>query len=230
MLSEAKVRALLDPFGLNLGADQIAKVITYLDLLLRWNAKINLTAIRQPEECVTRNFGESLYLAVKTDLVGSLLDIGSGAGFPGLALKITFPGISVTLLEPTAKKRAFLKEVARQCELTSVDVRPERIEDYPVTATPNQPAQFGAVTARAVGGLRTLVPAAARHLKPKGRIFAWITKRQATDLVATSPLIAWRDPWPVPLSDAREIWHGSPQPATIHPKSAGLRAVSQPND
>ncbi|MGH9403017.1 MAG: 16S rRNA (guanine(527)-N(7))-methyltransferase RsmG, partial [Terriglobia bacterium] len=86
---------------------------TYLGLLLRWNEKINLTAIRTPEECVTRHFAESLFLARHEQLNGRLLDIGSGAGFPGLALKVAVPELAVTLLEPVAKKRAFLKEVVR---------------------------------------------------------------------------------------------------------------------
>ena len=125
-----RLRQLLEPFGVDLSSAQADQILAYLHLLLRWNEKINLTAIRDPEECVTRHFGESLFLAGHRQLHGDLLDIGSGAGFPGLALKIVFPGISVTLLEPVAKKRAFLKEAARACGFSQVAVRGERLEEF----------------------------------------------------------------------------------------------------
>src|SRR5208283_814072 len=125
MPSEATIRQLLEPFGLNLSPEQIGQMIVYLELLLRWNKKINLTGIRDEESCVTRHFGESLYLGRWVEFRGNLLDIGSGAGFPGLGLKIIFPGLAVTLLEPVSKKRAFLKEVARVCGMNLVEVRGE---------------------------------------------------------------------------------------------------------
>src|SRR2546422_9297920 len=130
VLTERDVRDLLAPFDLDLTSSQIGKVNTYLDLLLRWNARINLTSVRTPAECVARHFGESLYLSRWVELRGANLDIGSGAGFPGLALKIAFPGLATTLLEPVAKKRAFLKEVARACAMESVEVRSERLEEF----------------------------------------------------------------------------------------------------
>src|ERR1039458_3252543 len=123
------IAARLEPFlNRELTPAQLDQISTYIDLLQRWNARINLTAIRDPEEAVTRHFGESLFLARHVPLQGSLLDIGSGAGFPGLALKIVFPDLSVTLLEPVTKKRAFLKEAARVCGFTQVTVRGQRLE------------------------------------------------------------------------------------------------------
>ena len=86
MLSEARARTLLEPFQLNLTSEQVRDLLTYLELLLSWNRRINLTGVRSAEECITRHFGESLYLARSVPLEGRLLDIGSGAGFPGLAL------------------------------------------------------------------------------------------------------------------------------------------------
>src|SRR5208337_4107378 len=136
---------------------QIGQVIAYLELLLRWNQKINLTALRDAPSCVRRHFGESLYLGRWVELNGKLLDIGSGAGFPGLCLKIIFPDLSVTLLEPVAKKRAFLKEAARVCGMNSVEVRGERLEDF---AGGGAPPAYDAATARAVGHLEELMPLA----------------------------------------------------------------------
>ena len=83
MLSNHAVHKLLKPYELGLSDSQIDKVLVYLNLLLRWNEKINLTAIRTPEECITRHFAESFLLSKAIPLTGSLMDIGSGAGFPG---------------------------------------------------------------------------------------------------------------------------------------------------
>ena len=151
MLNQAKLAQLLSPFGADLSAHQAGQLIVFLELLMRWNQKINLTAVRSAEECVTRHFGESIFLSRCFELKGRLLDVGSGAGFPGLALKIACPALSITLLEPVAKKRAFLKEVARVCSMDSVEVRGERLADF-VTSAPE--SCYDTVTARAVGAFR----------------------------------------------------------------------------
>jgi 16S rRNA (guanine527-N7)-methyltransferase len=205
MLSESRVRELLEPFEVELSSPQISCLLTYLGLLTRWNQRINLTGIRNPEQCVTRHFGESLYLARCVRLEGRLLDIGSGAGFPGLALKIAFPGLAATLLEPVAKKRAFLKEVARACQMESVEVRAERLEQL-VRQRPSP--SFDAVTARAVGHLDRLVPDAVTCLKVGGRLCLWLSHGQGASLVGTRRLIEWQPPIPLPLCREREIWIG----------------------
>jgi len=202
MLSESQVVQLLSPFGLALTSAQVGCLLTYLDLLLHWNRKINLTAIRSPEECVTRHFGESLYLARWIKLEGRLLDIGSGAGFPGLALKIVFPTLAVTLLEPVAKKRAFLKEVARACQMDSVEVRSERLEDF---IRRGLPVAFDYVTVRAVGKLERLVQGAARLLRLGGGLCLWVSREQAASLIGAEEWFHWEQPIPLPLSHRREI-------------------------
>ena len=205
MLDAARLRQLLEPFGLDLSSVQVDQILDYLHLLLRWNQKINLTAIRNPEECVTRHFGESLFLARHMELHGSLLDIGSGAGFPGLALKITFPRISVTLLEPVSKKRAFLKEAARTCGFDHVEVRGERLEDW-ARATP-APA-FDFATMRAVGSLEALVPLAAQCLKPNGSLLLWLTLDQAVRLGSIACDLVWSEPLPISLTRAGIVCRG----------------------
>jgi 16S rRNA (guanine527-N7)-methyltransferase len=205
VLSEIRLRQLLEPFGLNLSSAQVSQTLTYLDLLLRWNQKINLTAIRDPEQCVLRHFGESLFVARHTPLQGALLDIGSGAGFPGLALKIAFPALAVTLLEPVAKKRAFLKEAARVCGFTQIQVRAERLEDFILTVPP---PQFDLATSRAVGKLESLVPQAADCLKLGGSILLWLTQEHAQCLTNIDPRLTWKPPLPIPLTRTGEIWRG----------------------
>jgi len=200
-----RLRQLLEPFGLDLSPTQAAQVLAYLHLLFRWNQKINLTAIRDPEECVTRHFGESLFLAPHIQLHGNLLDIGSGAGFPGLALKIVFPEIAVTLLEPVAKKRAFLKEAARVCAFGQVAVLGDRLESLADTAPPKE---FDFATMRAVGNLDVLVTLAAQSLKPGGSLLLWLTREQATALARIEAGLIWGEPLPIPLSRSGEIWRG----------------------
>lgn len=208
MLAESNVRALLEPFQLELSSSQISQLLAYLDLLLRWNRKINLTSIRTEEECVTRHFGESLYLARWVKLHGELLDIGSGAGFPGLALRIAFPDLMTTLLEPVAKKRAFLKEAARVCGISSVDVRPERLEEF---ASQRPGVIFATITARAVGHFNSLVPQALRVLKPEGRMCLWIGQNQGQSLRESSERMRWGEQIPMPIGREREIWVGTPK-------------------
>ncbi len=204
MVSAKRVSRLLEPFGLDLRPEQISQVLVYLELLARWNERINLTAIRDPEECVTRHFGESLYLARWVELQGALLDIGSGAGFPGLALKIVAPRPAATLLEPVAKKRAFLKEATRGCGFSQVEVRGERIEEFSRSAS----GQFDLATSRGVGEASHLASHALRCLKPNGLICLWIGRDQAPGLSKLRDSIVWREPIPVPLSREREIWVG----------------------
>lgn len=209
MVDQKRLYQLLEPFGLDLTPAQSEQLLVYLKLLLRWNEKINLTAVRDPEECVTRHFGESLFIAEHLQLHGHLLDIGSGAGFPGLALKIVFPEVSTTLLEPVAKKRAFLKEAARTCGFSRVHVRNERLEDL-VRAAPQ--VAFDFATMRAVGNLEVLVPLVARILKPDGTLLLWLSHNQASKLTALESTLTWNEPLPIPLSRTGEVWPGTKLP------------------
>lgn len=119
-LLERGTRAL----GLDLTAGQYEQFLAYLDLLLKWNRRINLTALRTPDEIISRHFLDSLLLLPHLPETGRLLDIGSGAGFPGLPLKIVRPGLAVDLVEATAKKASFLKEAVRRLGLSGVNVFP----------------------------------------------------------------------------------------------------------
>ena len=126
----------------------IAQLSLYLDLLLKWNARTNLTAIRDPETIVTRHFGESLFLAAHLPPdTHTVLDLGSGAGFPGLPLQLLRPDLAVTLAESQQKKAAFLQEVIRSLGL-STSVHNARAETLLVVHPP-----FDVVTLRAVDNM-----------------------------------------------------------------------------
>ena len=129
-MTSREIEHLLNPFQLRLTHQQVESLSVYLDLLMKWNRRINLTAVRTARECVTRHFGESLFVIGRGTVRSPLLDIGTGAGFPGLALKLAQPDLRITLLEPSSKKRAFLKEVVRTLEMDGVEVESMRWENF----------------------------------------------------------------------------------------------------
>jgi len=151
-LPESRIAALLAPY-LDVPPAILPQLSAYLDLLLKWNARTNLTAIREPEEIVRRHFGESLFAAAHLEPCETLLDLGSGAGFPGLPIALLRPEIRVTLAESQGKKAAFLREAARTLGL-SVEVWGNRAEALP----PER--RFDTVALRAVDNMAAALTAA----------------------------------------------------------------------
>lgn len=99
------------------------KALKYMELMRVWGAKMSLTSLREPEDILKIHFGESIFaLSLGMDLKSRLADVGTGAGFPGLALKIAEPSLSVTLIEPNKKKCAFLHEIVRELKLEGVEI------------------------------------------------------------------------------------------------------------
>jgi 16S rRNA (guanine527-N7)-methyltransferase len=162
--------------------DLYPQLSTYLDLLLKWNARTNLTAIRDPDEIVRRHFGESLFagvhLAAKLASEATLLDLGSGAGFPGLPIQLLLPGLQVTLAESQNKKATFLREAVRTLGLPT-RVHAARAE----TLT----SQFDCVTLRAVDHMSAALLAAQPLLKPSGWL-AVLTADPSPDTAEVYPL------------------------------------------
>ncbi|MDX1616744.1 MAG: 16S rRNA (guanine(527)-N(7))-methyltransferase RsmG [Candidatus Promineifilaceae bacterium] len=153
-------------FGLTLNAAQLARFADYLGLLQAWNQRLSLTAITDPEEIRIRHFLDSLSCAVVTgDLNGRrLVDVGSGAGFPGLPLKILFPELALTLVESVAKKALFLETVIDELGLGRVMVLNERAET--IGARSHQRERYDWAVARAVAHLSVL----AEYLLPLVRV------------------------------------------------------------
>jgi 16S rRNA (guanine527-N7)-methyltransferase len=232
----ARIASLLAPFLVpdSLTDQQLAQVSTYLDLLLKWNARINLTSVRHPEEIVTRHFGESFFAArhlVPSPLVipserdrvplcgtkqrekpalrevegrdlglSNLIDLGSGAGFPGLPSKIYAPALSVTLIESNHKKATFLREVIRALTLTNIDVFAGRAEDCSQTA--------GIVTLRAVEKPERALAAAVRLVSPGGRLALFLGADQASATPGLLPGFSWCVPISIPGSCGRVLLVG----------------------
>jgi 16S rRNA (guanine527-N7)-methyltransferase len=215
-MDTARIAELLQPFiEPSLPQSLLDQISTYIDLLLRWNARINLTAIRHPEEIVTRHFGESFFLArhlfpksgtdhrpLTTDhRPPHVLDIGSGAGFPALPLKLWAEHIHLTLIESNNKKAAFLREVARALTLTNINVLTDRAEV--LAARPDFP-RTEVVTLRAVEHFETVLPQAVTLLAPNATLALLIGATQIHHL-RTLITMKWRPPIPVPQSKTRVL-------------------------
>ena len=213
MLDAARITELLQPFlgDTPVPAGLAAQLQTYLDLLLRWNARTNLTAVRDPEQIVTRHFGESLFAARLLCDAGALnstgavpptlADVGSGAGFPGLPIKLLAPRVQLTLIESQNKKATFLREVVRALCLKDVEVYCGRAETWNRTAN--------VVTVRAVEKFNTVLPIAASLVGSKGTLCLLAGASQvesASQLLGTS--WSFSAPVPIPLSDGRVVLVG----------------------
>jgi 16S rRNA (guanine527-N7)-methyltransferase len=235
-----------------LSTAQLESISTYIDILLRWNARINLTAIRNPEDIVPRHFGESLFAARQLLPAGletlqdprenreghgfsrataaqerralapeaakgrrladqrpatpdhlSVADVGSGAGFPGLPLKLWAPQVSLTLIESNYKKATFLREVVRSLTLTDVDIKNTRAEELSET--------FDLVTLRAVEDFDSILPIAATLVAPGGQLALLIGSSQVSNALTLLPDVSWATPIPIPLSRARVLAVSEPR-------------------
>ena len=263
-MDHARIAELLEPFlgppgDRRLSTGDLDRISRYIDLLLRWNARMNLTAIRDPEEIVTRHFGESFFLArhlfpdparMERTLLSApalsqpsaqsgisttssreddsnpaarssklVIDIGSGAGFPALPVKIWAPEIHLTMIESNHKKAAFLREAARALTLTNVNVITERAESIAARLSkPNGPgasthpphSQFpppDAVTFRAVEKFDQILPVAVSLLAPDATMAILITESQRTHL-QTIQSMKWNI-ISVPESHTRELALGT---------------------
>ena len=207
MLDAARIASLLQPFA-DVPAGVVAQVHTYLDLLLRWNARMNLTAVRDPEQIVTRHFGESLFAAKVLRDAGAFVhttptmsDIGSGAGFPGIPIKLLVPEVCITLIESQNKKAAFLREVIRTLSLTGAEVFCGRAETWQRTSH--------IVTLRAVEKFDTVLPVAASLVAPGGYLCLLIGAAQAEAIHKSLPGLRFSTPSAIPQSRDRMIVVGS---------------------
>ncbi len=203
-MQNEQIQALLAPFvaGDPLTTATVEQVSRYLDLLLKWNAKMNLTAVRRADDMVTRHFGESFFAAkewLSADDVKNVIDLGSGAGFPGLPMAIYAPQTRVTLIESQNKKATFMKEVVRELALANVNVFAGRGEDYPGRAS--------LVTMRAVEKFGEAVRTASVLVEPGGgKLGVMIGADQHRDLPAE---FEWKVGKTIPGTTGRIVVLGS---------------------
>jgi len=152
--------------GLRLSRGQINALALYERELVDWNTRFNLTAIRDPQEIHTKHFLDSLtcVMALGERNLGRLIDIGTGAGFPGIPLKIVYPKLQVTLVESVGKKAEFCRHVVKVLDLKAVEVVQERVET--LGQDPAYREQYDWAVARAVA----ILPALAEYLLPLVRV------------------------------------------------------------
>lgn len=232
-----RITELLEPFlSYELSGIQLDNISTYIDILFKWNQRINLTAVRKPEEIVTRHFGESMFAAqhlfpssahvsdgpARTDERSSgpetrapgatrdeisanavtVVDVGSGAGFPGIPTKIWMPAIQLTLIESNHKKATFLKEVVRALGLRGVEVFVGRAENFPT-------ASAHVTTMRAVERFDTILPIASALVGPGGRLALLIGDSQIELAKSVASDFRFQEPVAVPLSHNRTLLVGA---------------------
>ena len=195
-LSEHEIARELASYQVELSPAALHQLSCYLELLLRWNQRINLTGYRDPHQIVRRLFGESLFLAQVIELRGWLVDVGSGAGFPGLALKLAAPDLRATLIESRWKKGAFMKEVARSCEFYNVDVVVERFESW--ARRPLGPGKPTIVTTRAVKPGRELLDLTRALLAEQGKAVFLTTTARAAEIRGSASGWSWQTAINVP--------------------------------
>lgn len=146
----------LQELGITLTDEQIGQFLIYYEMLVEWNQVMNLTAITEYDEVMKKHFVDSVSLvrAFDTDREASVIDVGTGAGFPGLALKIAFPRLKVTLLDSLNKRIHFLDAVIEKLGLENVETIHGRAEDYAKAGKKRE--QYDLCVSRAVANLATL--------------------------------------------------------------------------
>lgn len=167
----------VEKLGISLTDDQLNQLALFYQLLLSWNEKMNLTRITNQEEVYLKHFYDSLtlYKEIKLETVDTLCDVGSGAGFPGIVLKIAFPNLDITLIDSLQKRVNYLNEIIKELKLSNIRAIHTRCEDY---ARVNR-EKYEVVTARAVANLKVLSELCLPLVKENGYFIAM--KGKATE-------------------------------------------------
>lgn len=180
----------LTAMGVSLTEEQINQFIKYYELLVEWNGFMNLTAITEYDEVMKKHFVDSLSLIKIYDVSknASVIDVGTGAGFPGLALKIAYPNLQITLLDSLNKRINFLNEVITQLGLTGVETVHGRAEDF---AKPGKlRGQFDLCVSRAVANMSTLSEYCLPFVKVGGEFISYKSEKINEEMAGAKNAIA----------------------------------------
>ena len=172
----------IEKLGIHITENQLNQLEKFYELLISWNEKINLTRITKKEDVYLKHFYDSLTLIKTIDLTQdvSLCDVGTGAGFPGVVLKIVFPNLKITLIDSLQKRINYLNEVIKELNLQNIEAIHTRAEDY---ARKNRET-YDIVTARAVANLKIISELCIPMIKENGYFIAM--KANATEEIAAS--------------------------------------------
>lgn len=176
-------------FGIELNNDQIDNFIKYYELLIEWNSFMNLTAITEFEEVCIKHFVDSVSLikAIDCNKKTTVIDIGTGAGFPGIPLKIVFPNLKITLLDSLGKRVKFLNEVINQLRLKDIDAIHGRAEDFSKAGVMRE--SFDVCVSRAVANLATLSEYCLPYVKNGGYFISYKSEKIIEEIQAASNAI-----------------------------------------
>ncbi len=180
-------------FDITLTGQQTEQFLAYYEMLVEWNQKMNLTAITEYDDVMKKHFVDSLSLVkacdeVKSNSALSLIDVGTGAGFPGLALKIAFPNLRVTLLDSLNKRIQFLDAVIEKLDLTEVETIHGRAEDF---ARPgNLRESFDLCVSRAVANLATLSEYCLPFVKQEGLFISYKSEKISEEIQAAGNAVS----------------------------------------
>ena len=160
----------LNNIGINPSTEQLTQLDEYADFLLKYNTKTNLTAIREKEQVYLKHFYDSLTIVKTIDLnnINTIIDIGTGPGFPGVVLKIMYPNIELTLLDSNNKKIEFLKQLVDKLKLINIQIINGRAEEF----INNNREKYDIVTSRAVSNLPVLTELCMPFVRENGYFIA----------------------------------------------------------
>ncbi len=203
---EEKIRERAKRSGLELADETVGKLASHADAILRNNDELHLTSITDPDEFVDRHIGEAFEGAamLTPDIEGTMLDLGSGNGYPGIPVAAARPGLRLTLTDASARKAEFLRQTVRSCDLHWVDVYEAQIQR---ASDAEHLGPLRLLTVRAMGGWAKILPRMAAALAEDGEMLVWCGDEIET--VATRK--AWRklhlvDRKPLPGRDKSWIW------------------------
>ena len=201
MILQQQLRQGVDSLGLSVSATTEKKLLDFIVLLMKWNRTYNLTAIRDPAEMVTHHLLDSLSVVPALEGAKSLIDVGSGAGLPGLPLSMVLPDLEIASVEASQKKAAFQQQAKIELHLPNVSICSLRIEDYKPVLLPD------GVISRAFSSLAGFIKAAGHLVGVNGKLIAMKGKRPSDEMAALPAGwgVASEQPLSVPGLDAERF-------------------------
>jgi 16S rRNA (guanine527-N7)-methyltransferase len=185
-------------FAVSLSASQLDRLVKHYEMLSRWNRRINLTRIIEPADAARLHYGESLWGGRFVSPARAMVDIGSGAGFPGIVIAVLNPDLQITALEANQKKAVFLNETAAAMKLENFRVARARLEEFDLSA-------YDLLTSRALDRAEQMLSPVVEHLSAEQRFMLYSTHELAARLAKLFDKAKKVEIHPIPLSESRVI-------------------------
>jgi 16S rRNA (guanine527-N7)-methyltransferase len=203
-LTDDEIACALSPYGVSASQTLCEQIRIYISLLLRWNRKVALTTITDPKEILCLHFGESFFAASAAGInEGRVADIGTGAGFPGIPIRMVRPSVKLTLVEPVGKKAAFIAEIVSNLGLSGTDIMRCRMEEMSDSIR-----DFDFITVRALGRYEELLRWSKARLSQQGKIVLLLGYNEVNK-IRGSRRWNWEEPIKIPDSRARFVLIGN---------------------